>query len=32
MDSKIAEIEKSLIIPKEHPNFKSGDTITVFTR
>ena len=30
MDSKIAEIEKSLIIPKEHPNFKSGDTITVF--
>ena len=30
MDSKIAEIEKSLIIAKEHPNFKSGDTITVF--
>ncbi len=30
MDSKIAEIEKSLIILKEHPNFKSGDTITVF--
>lgn len=30
MDSKIAEIEKSLIIPKDHPNFKSGDTITVF--
>ena len=30
MDSKIAEIEKSLITPKEHPNFKSGDTITVF--
>ena len=30
MDSKIAEIEKSLITLKEHPNFKSGDTITVF--
>tara|TARA_B100000963_G_scaffold361419_1_gene396655 strand:+ start:2812 stop:3162 length:351 start_codon:yes stop_codon:yes gene_type:complete len=30
MDSKIAEIEKSLITSKVHPNFKSGDTITVF--
>ena len=24
------QIEKSLIIKKEHPQFKSGDTITVF--
>ena len=30
MDSKIAEIEKILITSKEHPSFKSGDTITVF--
>ena len=29
MDSKIAEIEKGLIIQKTS-NFKSGDTITVF--
>ena len=30
MNSLIADIEKNLITKKEHPNFKAGDTITVF--
>ncbi len=30
MSSLINEIEESLIIKKEHNNFKAGDTITVY--
>ena len=30
MDLLRNDIEKQLITKKEHPNFKSGDTITVF--
>ena len=30
MDSLISDIEKNLISSKEHPEFKAGDTITVF--
>ena len=30
MDLLKSEIEKSLIIKKEYPHFKSGDTITVY--
>ena len=30
MNSLIADIEQNLIKKKNHPNFKAGDTITVF--